>query len=329
MEVELAAVVQHQGDEEGHRLRGRPDVGDGVALPEPGLLGVGPAAPDVDDRLAVQEDGDRGTEVGPRIELVGERRRAPSRNAGSQVPCTSAMGTPFSCGRTVRGARGASSRRAQPIDPAAAAPVRRRQGVSTPAAAVGNVAPCSLQTPSWWVRGRTGSPPPLTLARAGLGVERLRGCADDRGRDTHRGPDPRRLPPRRLLRRAPGVGRLALLPLARPARSRRRAAPTRRGLRASPRGRAGGGPVPGRRRDGLAPRRGRGGLPRPGRAVGGLARSHRPLRAGPDAQRPARPAGPGPLRAGGTPSVQRRRAASAPTRPGRCWPARRRTPWSR
>ena len=35
--------------------------------------GVGPAAPDVDDRLPVEEDGDGRAEVRPRVELVGQR----------------------------------------------------------------------------------------------------------------------------------------------------------------------------------------------------------------------------------------------------------------
>ncbi len=42
-------------------------------FPGPRLLGVGPAAPDVDDGLAVQEDGDGRAEVVAGLELVGQR----------------------------------------------------------------------------------------------------------------------------------------------------------------------------------------------------------------------------------------------------------------
>ena len=74
VEVELAPVVEHEGAQERHRLGRRPDVGDGVALPGPRLVLVGPAAPDVDDRLAVHEDGDGRAEVFAPVELVGQRR---------------------------------------------------------------------------------------------------------------------------------------------------------------------------------------------------------------------------------------------------------------
>ena len=102
MEVEFLPVVQHEGDEEGHGLGGGPDVRDGVALPGSRLLLVGPAAPDVDDRLPVQEDGDRGTEVRPCLELVGQRG-ADGFEAwlvGSVHLC---HGDPFSCRWTGRG----------------------------------------------------------------------------------------------------------------------------------------------------------------------------------------------------------------------------------
>ena len=50
---------------------------------------VGPAAPDVDHGLAVQEDGDRGADVGSRVDLVGERgaHRFEARLAGSVHLC--------------------------------------------------------------------------------------------------------------------------------------------------------------------------------------------------------------------------------------------------
>ena len=55
----------------------------------PRLLRVGPAAPDVDDRLPVEEDGDGGAEVRPRLELVGQRGadRFEARLAGSVHLC--------------------------------------------------------------------------------------------------------------------------------------------------------------------------------------------------------------------------------------------------
>ena len=72
MEVELFAVGQHQGAHEGHRLGGRPHVGQGVPLPRGALGLVDVAAPDVDDRLTVQVDGDRGSDIGARIEAGRE-----------------------------------------------------------------------------------------------------------------------------------------------------------------------------------------------------------------------------------------------------------------
>ena len=72
VEVELLTVVQHEGDEERHGLGGGPDVGERVAFPRPRLVLVGPAAPDVDHRLAVEEDGNGGAEVGSAVELIGE-----------------------------------------------------------------------------------------------------------------------------------------------------------------------------------------------------------------------------------------------------------------
>ena len=80
--------------------------------------------------------------------------------------------------------------------------------------------------------GRCAHPGPGRVRGRGV-----RGCADPRRWHPHRGAHPGGLPPRRLLGGAPDAGGLPLLPLTRLARSRRRAAPTRGGLRAS----AGGG----------------------------------------------------------------------------------------
>ena len=53
IEVELAAVLEHQHHDGGHGLGDRPAVDDGVALPRPaGAVGV--AGPQVDDGLAVR-----------------------------------------------------------------------------------------------------------------------------------------------------------------------------------------------------------------------------------------------------------------------------------
>ena len=96
VEVELAPVGQHQGAQEGHGLGGRPDVGDGVLLPRAPSAGlVDRAAPDVHHRLAVQEHGHRGADVGAGVEAGGEVVATPS-NLGSQVPgCRPSSSLPF------------------------------------------------------------------------------------------------------------------------------------------------------------------------------------------------------------------------------------------
>ncbi len=72
VEVELAGVDQHQGAQGGHGLGGRPDVGDGVALPRHGAGGVDPAAPDVDDQFVVEHDRNRRSEIGVAGQAGGE-----------------------------------------------------------------------------------------------------------------------------------------------------------------------------------------------------------------------------------------------------------------
>ena len=73
VEVQLLAVGQHQGAHEGHRLGGRPHVGQGVPFPRRALGLVHVPAPDVDHRLAVEVDGHRGSHIGARIETGRER----------------------------------------------------------------------------------------------------------------------------------------------------------------------------------------------------------------------------------------------------------------
>ncbi len=77
IEVELAAVGEHQCAEEGHRLGGRPHVGQRVGLPgrRPGL--VDEPAPDVHHRLAPEEDRHRRPHVGPGVEAGRQRRCHP------------------------------------------------------------------------------------------------------------------------------------------------------------------------------------------------------------------------------------------------------------
>ena len=146
--------------------------------------------------------------------------------------------------------------------------------------------------------GPNGLAAALTLARAGHGVEVYEGRAHRRGRDTDRGADPRGVPPRRLFRGAPGAGRVALLPVARPGRAGRGAAAARGGLRPSRWGADGRRAVPGRGRDGVAPGRGRRRVPGPRGAAGGLVGPDRRLHAGADAEHAPRPSRAGPLRPG-------------------------------
>ena len=73
VEVERAAVDQHERGERGHRLGGGEDAGDRVLAPRHGAGLVGPAAPQVDDHLAVDVDGERGAEVPTRLQLGCEQ----------------------------------------------------------------------------------------------------------------------------------------------------------------------------------------------------------------------------------------------------------------
>ena len=73
VEVEFAAIDQHERGERGHRLGGGEDVGDRVLGPRHGAGLVGPAAPQIDHHLAVDVDGERGAEVFARLELGGEQ----------------------------------------------------------------------------------------------------------------------------------------------------------------------------------------------------------------------------------------------------------------
>ena len=208
---------------------------------------------------------------------------------------------------------------------------RRADLPATVPAPLGNVAPWSVADAVV-----VGSGPNGLAAALDPGPGRPRRWRSSRGSPpSGAGPAPQALtldglPSRRVLGGAPGAGGLALLPLARPGRPRGRAAPARGGLRPSARRRAGRRAVPGRGRDGLAPRRRRRGLPGPGRAAGGLARPDRALR--PRARCAASRATRWPWPASrwsGRRRCSTRPAASPPTRPGPCWPARRRTPWSR
>ena len=70
--VEQPAVDAHQRRQRGHRLGGRPDVDDRVLGPRRGLLGVAPAAPDVEQRLAVDVDHDARAELVAGVELLGQ-----------------------------------------------------------------------------------------------------------------------------------------------------------------------------------------------------------------------------------------------------------------
>jgi hypothetical protein len=73
VEVELAAVGQDQRAQGRHGLGRRPHVGDGVALPRGAVFRVDPAAPEVDDRLALQVDGHGGADIVPCVDVGGEQ----------------------------------------------------------------------------------------------------------------------------------------------------------------------------------------------------------------------------------------------------------------
>src|SRR5436190_21864056 len=73
VKVELSAIGQDQGTQSGHRLGGREHVDDRVALPRLAGRRVPVAAPDIHDRLAVQQHGDRGADIYAAVEVAGER----------------------------------------------------------------------------------------------------------------------------------------------------------------------------------------------------------------------------------------------------------------
>ncbi|WP_280450252.1 hypothetical protein [Nocardia cyriacigeorgica] len=71
--IDAAAIYQHQYRECGDGFGARPHIGDRVAMPRGGAVGVCPAAPDVDDRRAVDGDGDRSAEILPGVEVAPQR----------------------------------------------------------------------------------------------------------------------------------------------------------------------------------------------------------------------------------------------------------------
>ena len=73
VEVEQAPVDQHQDHDHQRDLRRREDPYDGVGLPGRDHLVVAGAAPEVDDVLAVDGDGQRRTLVEPVVEVASER----------------------------------------------------------------------------------------------------------------------------------------------------------------------------------------------------------------------------------------------------------------
>ena len=182
-------------------------------------------------------------------------------------------------------------------------------------------------------RGGLGTQRPRRGADPGPGRPRrggVRGGADDRRRDQDPGPHARGVSSRRVLGGASSVGGLTVLPLARPGRPRRRAAPARDRLRPPARRRAGGRAVPGRRRDGIPPRRWH---RRPTRTwwarwwtgwTASCPTSFRPCAAC-RATHWRSPAS----RSSGRRPCSTRRAASRPMRRAPCSPERRRTRWSR
>jgi len=72
IEVQFSPVGQQQGGQGRHGLGGGIDVDDGVAFPRAGFLRVGPATPDVDDRLALERGAERCAEVGSAREICVE-----------------------------------------------------------------------------------------------------------------------------------------------------------------------------------------------------------------------------------------------------------------
>ncbi len=77
VEVELAAISQHERAQEGHRLGRGPNVGQGVPLPQCRMGLVDIAAPHVDHGLTLEEHGDRRAHVGSGFETRGQRGHHP------------------------------------------------------------------------------------------------------------------------------------------------------------------------------------------------------------------------------------------------------------
>jgi hypothetical protein len=63
VQVEFSPVGQDERAQRGHRLGRRPGIGDGVTLPRQGARLVEVAAPEVDDRFAVEVDGGGGSDI--------------------------------------------------------------------------------------------------------------------------------------------------------------------------------------------------------------------------------------------------------------------------
>jgi hypothetical protein len=74
LRVELAAVDEHVPAQAGEPLGGGGDHDDGVPVPRPGFRRIRPAAPEVDDGLALDRDRHRGPDLVEQIPVGGERR---------------------------------------------------------------------------------------------------------------------------------------------------------------------------------------------------------------------------------------------------------------
>ena len=100
VEVELAAVGEHQAGQRGHRLRRRPDVDDRVRAPTARSAPSSPvdrAAPQVDDQLAVDRHGDRRADVGwcRRSSKLPAKASRTAANRSSHVPGSHAGRSPI------------------------------------------------------------------------------------------------------------------------------------------------------------------------------------------------------------------------------------------
>ena len=177
--------------------------------------------------------------------------------------------------------------------------------------------------------GPNGLAAAITLARAGRSVRVYEAAADGRRRDTDRGADAPRVPPRRLLDDPAARARVAVLPDDGPRGPRRRVRPSGRAVRAAARRRPGRGARAVGGGHGRRPRRRR----RTGLAA--AVRAARPGRRRPRARSCSRPvvapaaasAAARPVRAAGAPLGGRAgpRRRSATSRRGRCSAGSRRT----